>query len=162
MHILPFIEQHRLYEEFKLDEPWDSEHNKKLIAKMPQVYRSPGSSAAPGTTTYLGIGGRGMLTKPTAEIPKPSGLTFAACTDGTSNTIVIVEAGDEKAVIWTKPEEFVPEEKDPLKGLKGPFPGGFSAAFLDGHVQFIRLNIDPVMVWRAFERDDGQVLNLDE
>ncbi len=163
VHILPFIEQRPLYDQFKLDEPWDSEHNKKLIARMPATYRSPGSSAAPGTTTYLAIGGeRGLFTKPTAETPKPGGLTFAAITDGTANTIAIVEAGDENAVIWTKPEEFVPDEKAPLKGLKGPFPGGFLAAFVDGHVQFIKLNTDPVMVWRAFQRDDGQVLNLDE
>src|SRR5262249_30142494 len=36
--ILPYIEQDALYKEFKLDEPWDSEHNKKLLAKMPKVY----------------------------------------------------------------------------------------------------------------------------
>src|SRR5262249_34008276 len=28
--ILPFIEQEALYKKFKLDEPWDSPHNKKL------------------------------------------------------------------------------------------------------------------------------------
>lgn len=165
VHILPFIEQRPLYDQFKFDEPWDSEHNKKLIARMPQAYRSPGSSAAPGTTTYLAVGGeRGMFTKPAGagDGARTGGLTFAACTDGTANTIVVVEAGDEQAVIWTKPEEFVPEEKAPLKGLKGPFPGGFLAGFLDGHVQFIKSDIDPVMVWRAFQRDDGQVLNLDE
>jgi hypothetical protein len=165
VHILPFIEQRPLYDQFKFDEPWDSEHNKKLIARMPQAYRSPGSSAAPGMTTYLAIGGeRGMFTKPegTGDGARTGGLTFAACTDGTANTIAVVEAGDEKAVIWTKPDEFVPDEKAPLKGLKGPFPGGFLAGFLDGHVQFIKLETDPVMVWRAFQRDDGQVLNLGE
>src|SRR5205814_6093315 len=31
VHILPFIEQVNLYKQFRLDEPWDSEHNKKLI-----------------------------------------------------------------------------------------------------------------------------------
>jgi len=51
VHILPYIEQQPLYNEFKLDEPWDSEHNKKLIAKMPQVFRSPNSTARPGMTT---------------------------------------------------------------------------------------------------------------
>jgi hypothetical protein len=163
VHILPFIEQGPLYDQFKLDEPWDSEHNKTLIARMPQVYRSPGSSAAPNTTTYLAIGGaKGVFTKPSAEVPKPSGLSIAMITDGTSNTIAIVEAGDEQAVIWTKPEEFVPDEKEPLKGLKGPFPGGFSAAFCDGSVRFLKLSTDPVMVWRAFQRNDGEVLNLDE
>ena len=34
VHILPFIEQQHLYEQFRFDEPWDSEHNRKLIAQM--------------------------------------------------------------------------------------------------------------------------------
>ncbi len=37
--ILPFLEQDNLYRQFKLDEPWDSEHNKKLISKMPKIYQ---------------------------------------------------------------------------------------------------------------------------
>ena len=37
--ILPYVEQEDLYKQFHLDEPWDSEHNKKLIEKMPAVYR---------------------------------------------------------------------------------------------------------------------------
>src|SRR4029077_9290448 len=36
--ILPYIEQNNLYMQFKLDEPWDSDHNKKLIATMPRIY----------------------------------------------------------------------------------------------------------------------------
>jgi len=40
--ILPFIEQDALYKQFKLDEPWDSEHNKKLIPLMPRIYMPVG------------------------------------------------------------------------------------------------------------------------
>ena len=36
--ILPYTEQNELYQQFKLDEPWDSEHNKTLIAKMPAYF----------------------------------------------------------------------------------------------------------------------------
>ena len=32
------IEQEKLYKQFKIDEPWDSDHNKKLIEKMPKFY----------------------------------------------------------------------------------------------------------------------------
>ena len=38
VHILPYIEQENLYRQFKLDEPWDSEHNKKLVKSMPKVF----------------------------------------------------------------------------------------------------------------------------
>src|SRR5438309_10601168 len=40
VQILPFIEQTNLYNEFHVDEPWDSEHNKKLIPRMPKIFGS--------------------------------------------------------------------------------------------------------------------------
>ena len=33
--------QDQIYKQLKLDEPWDSDHNKKLVAKMPAVFASP-------------------------------------------------------------------------------------------------------------------------
>ena len=39
--ILPYLNEEALYREFRLDEPWDSEHNKKLIARMPPTLASP-------------------------------------------------------------------------------------------------------------------------
>lgn len=57
--ILPFLEEQALYERFKLDEPWDSPHNKALLAEMPDVYHDPSSarSSAEGNTDYLGVSG---------------------------------------------------------------------------------------------------------
>src|SRR5262245_49932104 len=43
--ILPFIEQHQLYSQFHLDEPWDSPHNIELLPLMPISYRAPGRKA---------------------------------------------------------------------------------------------------------------------
>jgi hypothetical protein len=159
VHILPFIEQRPLYDQFKLDEPWDSEHNKKLIEKMPKTYRSPNSSAKPGMTTYLGVGGpRGIMMKRDNPKAGAEGLTYAAITDGTANTLMIVEANDDAAVIWTKPEEFVPDAKDPTKNLLGVRPGGFLAGYCDGHVQLIMNQIDPKVLMYLFERDDGNAI----
>src|SRR5262245_56693586 len=36
--LLPYLGLEALYKEFKLDEPWDSAHNKRLLEKMPAVY----------------------------------------------------------------------------------------------------------------------------
>src|SRR5262249_40393880 len=80
--ILPYIDQNALYKEFKLDEPWDSEHNKKLIAKMPVVYRSPVSQAPPGHTRYLTVRGRDTA------FPGGKGIKLTEIPDGTSNTIM--------------------------------------------------------------------------
>ena len=54
VQILPYIEEGPLYGEFHLDEPWDSEHNKQLIPRMPRIYAAPGSKAAKEfKTNYL-------------------------------------------------------------------------------------------------------------
>jgi hypothetical protein len=50
--LLPALGEEDLYKQFKLNEPWDSEHNKQLIAKMPKVFASPGKDAGVGKT-YL-------------------------------------------------------------------------------------------------------------
>ncbi|MHB8861416.1 MAG: DUF1559 domain-containing protein, partial [Pirellulaceae bacterium] len=162
VHILPFIEASPLYQEFHLDEPWDSEHNKKLIARMPQVYRSPNSVAEPGKTVYLGNAGKdGVFVPPTAGPPShPMGLSFAKITDGTSNTVMVVEANDAAAVIWTKPDDLVPAADNPLQGLGAMRPGGFLAAFCDGSVRFIAATVDRNTLKAIFTRSGGEPVAL--
>jgi hypothetical protein len=161
--ILPFIEQQALYQQFHLDEPWDSEHNKALIEKMPQVYKSPASAAGEGKTVYLGVSGeKGTFpASKKASVGPGGGLSFAAFTDGLSNTAAVVEAGDESAVIWTKPDDLVPDEKDPLKGLLGQYPGGFQVGICDGSVRFISEAVNPKMLFFLFQRNDGNVIDID-
>ncbi len=134
VHILPYVNQAELYKQFHLDEPWDSEHNKPLIAQMPAVYKHPNSAVSgQGKTNYLTVRGE------KAVFPGTKGVTLKEIIDGTSNTIMTVEVSDEKAVVWTKPDDFEYDEKDPLKGLVGLSPGGFNAGFADGSVRFCAL-----------------------
>ncbi len=58
VQILPHLEDMaatELYKQFHLDEPWDSDHNKKLLEKMPQVYAPVRGEAPPGHTFYQGF-----------------------------------------------------------------------------------------------------------
>lgn len=50
VHLLPYLGENELYQQFKLNEPWDSPHNKSLIAKMPDVFKTA-TATSPGTTT---------------------------------------------------------------------------------------------------------------
>jgi hypothetical protein len=152
--ILPFIDQDALYKEFHLDEPWDSEHNKKLIARMPKVYRSPGSNAAPGMTNYLTVRG------PNTAFPGSKGVRIRDIPDGLSNTIMVVEVSDQKAVIWTRPDDLEFNEKKPPVGLRGLWPWGFLAAFCDGSVRLIQ-TANPKVLSDLFNRNDGNVLPSD-
>ena len=126
VHILPFIEQGELYKEFELDAPWDSEHNKKLIAKMPAIFRTPGAKERAGFTSYLGIAGKDAMFTGEAK-----GLAIKDVADGTSNTIWVVEVADDQAVEWTKPADLKFAADKPLPG----FRAACNALFVDGCVR---------------------------
>jgi hypothetical protein len=165
VHVLPFIEEQALYEEFHLDEPWDSDHNRKLIARMPAVLKAPNSRAEPGKTVYLGNASKtGVFELPDENQrgkPKwPTGVRIQEIRDGTSNTIMVVEANDSSAVIWTKPSDFSPDEENPLAGLLGQHPEGFLACFCDGAVQVFAPTLDKKTLLGLFTKDGGEVVNF--
>jgi len=147
VHVLPFLEQRALYDQFHMDEPWDSEHNKKLIPMMPRTLQTPGSKAGPGKTNYLGAAGEKGI------FPGKDPIGIRDIIDGTSNTIMTVEVNDESAVIWTKPDDFVPDPENPKKGLLGLRPGGFNAGFADGSVRFLSEGIDDEALRALFTRN---------
>jgi len=152
--ILPYIEGGaELYRQFHLDEPWDSDHNKQLIARMPAIYRNPNStSAAQGKTNYLTVRNEKSI------FPDGKGVSFASVRDGLSNTIMTVEVPDESAVIWTKPDDFTYDENDPIKGLTGMRANGFFAGFADGSVRFIASSIDQTVLKALFTRNGGEAI----
>src|SRR5262245_18467196 len=55
--LLPYVEEGKLYREFKFDEAWDSTHNKKLLSRLPKVYAPPVAGKPPkaNTTYYQGF-----------------------------------------------------------------------------------------------------------
>ncbi len=140
VHILPYLEKQTLYEQFQLEEPWDSEHNRKLIAKMPAVYADPSSAFLneEGRTNYLGAKGEGMFFDGSAE-----GTKFSDIRDGTSNSIMLVQVNNDRATTWTKPDDWEFDPKNPLTGLvPNLHPGVFLASFADAHVQALSESID--------------------
>jgi prepilin-type processing-associated H-X9-DG protein len=149
--ILPFIEQDNLYRQFKFDEPWDSEHNKKLIPLMPKIYASPGVEVEKGVTFYQ------CFTGPNAMHP---GISIANIVDGTSNTLMVVEGGEP--VIWTKPDDLPYDPRKPLPKLGGVFDDGFNALFCDGSVRFIKKTVKEEVLRALITANGGEVINLQD
>ena len=152
VQILPYLEQQKLYDEFKLDEPWDSAHNKPLIDKMPAVFACPTRmNPKPGMTQYRGFNGeKGFF-------EDPDGTTIASMTDGTSNTIAVGEF--KEAVIWTKPDDA--KTDDPGAFFGSEHPGGFNVLLGDGAVRFLKYSIDKVILKALVTRNGGEVINND-
>ncbi len=138
--ILPYVEQVGLYQQFNLDESWDSPHNSRLIPLMPKVYAHPSdpTANAEGRTHYR------VFTGPQTPFPDqaPTGggnrsqmRIPGSFLDGMSNTILVVEATD--AVTWTKPDELPYNPVKPLPSLGLDPKKGFNAAMGDGSVRLI-------------------------
>jgi hypothetical protein len=81
--------------------------------------------------------------------------------DGTSNTILIVEADDAHAVPWTKPEDLKFDADHPNRGLGGHFCDGFLVGLADGSVYLVGRAVSKTTLQRAFNPADGQVLGPD-
>jgi hypothetical protein len=148
--LLPFLEQDELHQQFHLDEPWDSPHNRKLISRMPQIYRSPRfEHPDPGTTYYRALVGPGTV----MGGPKPLNLDFITARDGATETLLIVEAAEP--VIWTKPDELRYDPNGPLPGFGGPQRGDFLGLFADAHVQSLSPKLGEKTL-RAYITVDGK------
>ncbi len=83
-------------------------------------------------------------------------------TDGTSHTLLVVEA--KNAVSWTKPDDlmFDPAAAPSLCGAGSAHPGGFNAAMGDGSVRFIKDTIDPKIFRWLISRNLGEVIAVDD
>ena len=152
--VLPYLDQNALYRAFHLDEAWDSDHNRTLIEKMPSVFRSGGRSTRPGTTRFVApLTDHSMMGRigPSVKIQN--------ITDGTSNTIWLVQADESHAVTWTKPDDLVIDEKDPIGSMIEPETKGFRASLADGSVRFFARDNEATTLMHLFSIDGGEVID---
>ncbi len=168
VHILPFLDQAPLYKEFHLDEPWDSEHNRKLIERMPKTYRSRNwSPDEPTKTCLLGVTSDGDRAVAATGRGAPvndrlgtmfqgrDGIKLQQVTDGTSNTILIVETEPEHAVVWTKPDDLPYDAGQPMRGFGFDENGMVPTLFCDGSVRMLKESLEAEMWRRLMLRNDG-------
>jgi hypothetical protein len=141
--LLPYVDEGDLYQQFNLNEPWDSPHNLGLQEKMPPIYVLPDGFRPPAEpyATFFQV-----FTGPGAAFEGCKGMNFKEdFPDGISNTLLIVTS--EKAVPWTKPADldYAPGRPLPVLGVRLRFgtPHLFAntawvgLAFADGHARCI-------------------------
>lgn len=164
--ILPFLEEQELYEKIKLDEPWDSEHNKQFHSKMPEVFQcidrveaeiAAGKKVDPSLTDYV------LITGKDAVFDKDKEPSFADITDGLSNTLGIVEA--KTPVCWMAPLDITQEDaekginKSP-KGIGSVHEGGANGSRLDGSVFFMKDSMKKETIKGGVSRSGGESVEL--
>jgi hypothetical protein len=147
---LPYVEQDNLYKQFKLNEPWDSEQNKKLIEPTPKIFQIDGVETKAGHTHYRTFVGA----KAPWDVGRP--VTFARITDGLSNTVLFVQA--KEPVIWTKPDELVADGKAEIMSQLLFRDGRTVAGFGDGSARVLSDMIGE-KIWKLLiDPADGEVI----
>jgi hypothetical protein len=153
--LLPYLDQDKLYKEFKLDEPWDSKHNLKLLDKMPAVYRSPRvKPRGKGHTVYQ------VFTGPQAVFGRRLPLRLTSIPDGTSNTLLAVESST--LVPWTKPGGIPFDRKKALPDFGKAYGRKPAAVMCDGSARLLHLDkIQAETLKNAIDPADGYPLGKD-
>jgi prepilin-type processing-associated H-X9-DG protein len=154
--ILPYIDEAELYKKFHLDEPWDSEHNTKVLADnpMPKVFLAPGGTAKAGDkkTHYQVFTGNGAM------FDVIEGSKIQSITDGTSNTLMVATA--KTPVEWTKPADLEFDPKGDPRDLLLFVNDVCNVAFADGSVRAMAKKT-PVETFRAIiTKAGGEVVDI--
>lgn len=154
VHLLPFLGYKPLYDQFALEEPWDSPTNRPLVDQMPDVFRSPKVQTAPGKTVYL------VPVSPGTMFDGQKGRAMRTVTDGTSNTIMMVEVEEDQAVYWTQPSDFQVPPSGVLAGLAKNNGDNVTVLMVDGSTRELSVSTDEQAVKHLFEVADGNPVNL--
>ena len=157
--ILPFLEQRPLYDQYDFNQPWDSPRNRTLTNVRIPVYQCPSSPNPSSTeTNYVMISGKGTI----GGLPNEK-VTMADVTDGTSNTILVVEVVGT-GIPWMEPKDLTIDELSGRlndgsgKCISSNHPGGATVALADGSVRFLSNALPPQVLRWLILRNDGQAV----
>lgn len=109
--LLPYLGEEALYNEFKLDEPWDSLHNKRLLKKLPRALQPIEHRRRSGgrlkTTTQVFAGEKTVF----------DGKKGVRKADVDKQTILLAYLPSDTGVYWTKPADVIYAADKPLSNL---------------------------------------------
>ncbi|QEF97065.1 hypothetical protein Mal15_11000 [Stieleria maiorica] len=152
--LLPFLgkDEYRLYQEFHLDEPWDSPHNRPLADQMPDVFAIDASAASGNRSDIVIPVGEGLFFD--GDEPK-----FGDVIDGISNTIMVFETPTEQAEIWSKPANPTPTPANLDEVLGGHFGDQAVIVHGDGSIHWIKPQTIGKSLWARFTRNGKEPID---
>jgi prepilin-type processing-associated H-X9-DG protein len=155
--ILPYVEGGPLYNRYDQSQPWDSAVNRQLLPQMPQTYGCPSSAPGGQNTSYVVVQG------PETIFDADKRCKMSEIVDGTSNTILIVEAPHAN-IPWTEPRDLDFAELSMIvnSGANSPHsdhPGGVQVLMADGSVRFLSKSISQQDLRALLTKAGGEVVS---
>lgn len=141
--ILPQLGYQKLYDQIKLDEPWNSTANAKLEKQMPKEYRCPATiSPTSFETNYAVIEGKGFV------FDGPNTTKLDSISDSLDDTILIAET--LTAINWMEPTDIKPS------GIGSYHELGGHVGLASGDVKFILSLMPPEEIHALLTTEGGE------
>lgn len=135
--ILPYLDQQALYDSIDLNKPWDDPANAAARETIVELYLCPSFPGEELHATYYAVVG------PDCAFTGETGRQLPEVKDNLANTIFLVDIRTDRTIHWMSPEDVSPEQVLAIDSKKASYhPGVFVAAYLDGHADSIRSDID--------------------
>jgi hypothetical protein len=147
VELLPYLGYQDLYDQFHLQEPWNSAHNQPLLKRIPEVYQSP--ERFDDRTNYL------LPIASFTPFSGPRGLGLRRIEDGLPNTVLVLEVDDTVAVPWTKPADLALNWRDFDQHVGQLREDGFFAVWGDGSVTCVLRDLPQSDRHAIFTHDAG-------
>jgi hypothetical protein len=162
--ILPYMgdDGAAVYSAYRFDEPWNGPNNRKLAAKVAEMYRCPNRPPGenPLLTDYVVVVG------PDTAFPGTETVTLTDFPDGTKNTILIVEI-ENSDIHWMEPRDLRLEDlsfaanQEGTPRVAGPHAAGPVAGFADGSVSRLHESLRPQTLRAMLTRRGGEDIDRD-
>ncbi|MBC7816063.1 MAG: DUF1559 domain-containing protein [Planctomycetaceae bacterium] len=149
--LLPFLDGQKLHKQYRFDEPWDSDNNRRLWNQCPPYFRCPGGIQQTTAANYVAV--VGPKTMWSGQEP----VKLSQNTDGGSNTIFLVEISP--GIPWLAPIDVNEEEAIADLGDHGRFSVPKHepvrhVLMVDGSVRgILKEESSPEMLWAMLTRD---------
>ncbi len=151
--LLPYMDQQPLYNRIDFTKPWDDPVNVAALKDHPwpyPYYLCPEVKGQQDHTTYMAV------VTPQSCLRRGASCSLKDITDGTSNTLLVIEVDAEHAVPWMSPNDV---DEALLLGFgaksKMSHTGGWHALLADGSVRFLSINL-PAEQRHALVTIDGK------
>lgn len=147
--LLPYLGEERLFAQIRLDEPWNSGHNRQFHDAAVVVYQCPSAALQRGQTAYSVVVGKQTAFRPAEG---------RSLDDVGMNLVLVVERW--KPVCWMDPASELTEtvalngvkrRSEGIDGMGCEHPGLVLAAMRDGSTRFLSCTLESSALQRLLD-----------